>query len=170
MRIIGDIAEIYLSGGNVALADAADASRCAPYQWNEKPNGHGYLYASAKIDGKTVLLHRFIMQASTSEIVDHRDGNTLDCRRGNMRACTRSQNMMNAKSRSGYKGVSKAASRDRWRVDIKANGKRIRLNGFASPEEAARAYDELARANHGEFAKLNFPDVPSTSRMLCGHG
>ena len=31
---------------------------------------------------------------------------------------------------------------------------------FNTPEEAARAYDEYAKVCYGEFATLNFPDVP----------
>jgi hypothetical protein len=31
------------------------------------------------------------------------------------------------------------------------------MYGFKSPEDAARAYDDMARKYHGEFARLNFP-------------
>lgn len=57
------------------------------------------------------------------------------------------------------------------------NGDRHRVRGFATAEEAAKAYDEMARDRYGERAHLNFPNdgemyaLPFVIKPgLCSHG
>ncbi|MDT4872900.1 AP2 domain protein [compost metagenome] len=90
--------------------------------------------------------------------VDHRDGNKLDNRRGNLRQATQGQNAKNTRlarnNTSGFKGVSRTAE-GRWRARITVDRKEIRLGVFGTPEEAAAAYDKAAKQMHGEFASPN---------------
>ena len=51
-------------------------------------NAKGYAYDSSK----DMLLHRLIMDAKEDEIVDHKNHNTLDCTRANLRICSSSEN------------------------------------------------------------------------------
>ncbi|RWR80731.1 ethylene-responsive transcription factor RAP2-13-like protein [Cinnamomum micranthum f. kanehirae] len=53
----------------------------------------------------------------------------------------------------------------RWVAEIKDSSQHIRLwlGTFDTPEEAARAYDEAARALRGENARTNFATPPSNS-------
>lgn len=53
----------------------------------------------------------------------------------------------------------------RWVAEIKDSSQRVRLwlGTFDSPEEAARAYDEAARALRGENARTNFALAPANS-------
>ena len=100
--------------------------------------------------------------------VDHRDGNTLDNRRENLRVATAAQNVRNARKKrsattSRYKGVfftrgRKGRSLSKpWQAQIRRGGKNRYLGCFETAEAAALAYDTAARETFGEFACLNFP-------------
>ncbi|XP_030524640.1 ethylene-responsive transcription factor ERF086-like [Rhodamnia argentea] len=53
----------------------------------------------------------------------------------------------------------------RWVAEIKDSSQRVRLwlGTYDTPEEAARAYDEAARALRGENARTNFAAAPSAA-------
>lgn len=95
----------------------------------------------------------------TSQEVDHINGNGLDCRRGNLRLCTKSENQRNRRPNqngtSGYKGVGWYKKYNCWRVRIQVNGKKQHIGYFDNEIDAATAYDNAAKQLHGEFARLN---------------
>lgn len=64
-------------------------------------------------------------------------------------------------SNSGYRGVHRVPRKTPYVASIMANGKNHHLGRFATAEEAARAYDRMARALHGAYAILNFPSLDS---------
>lgn len=103
-----------------------------------------------------LLLHRLIMGAERGQIVDHKDGNTLNNTRENLRFCTHAQNMQNSKTRShsgtGVKGVQK--HKLRYRARIRIGGKQVTLGNYFTLQEAKDAYDKAALAQFGEFARL----------------
>jgi hypothetical protein len=156
---------IPLSRGLFATVDAADAERVQQFKWSAlkasktKPLFYGFRHP--KLAGTHALMHRFIMNAECGELVDHRDGNTLDNRRDNLRIATKAQNCQNSRSYRGssrFKGVSWNTQSGKWKAGITANGNVINLGFFKDEETAACAYDTAARELHGEFARLNFPD------------
>jgi hypothetical protein len=55
---------------------------------------------------------------------------------------------------TGFRGVTKV-SKDRWQARITVNGQRKSLGYYASPLEAAKAYNEAAIKYYGERALLN---------------
>lgn len=128
-----------------------------------KINGLSYAFVTDE-EGATAV-HRIIMADSLTKelpMVDHINGNTLDNRKSNLRVCTHAQNMQNRKmhknNKSGYKGVyfqSDDNRRNPWRVEIKANKRRIQVGSYATAVEAAGAYNDAALTYHGVFAKLN---------------
>lgn len=159
---------IELRGGFIALVDEEDADLVRRYRWHAKRKSdwtqNRYVARSANVGGKTrcVYLHREIIGAQPGQFVDHINGNTLDNRRSNLRLCTQAQNIRNRAAdkdnASGFKGISRTGGkRSPWRADIVADAIREYLGVFATPEEAARAYDAAALRLHGEFARLNFP-------------
>ena len=160
--------EIELTQGRVARVDDEDFDWLNQWKWclSKLYNGKKQYATRGKCGGsktKTLLMHRLIINAKKDEHVDHRNGDGLDNRRSNLRICTMSQNQANRgptkANTSGFKGVS-PDRRGRWRARVKVNGKQKALGSFATPEEAAIAYDREARAVFGEFARLNFP-LPS---------
>lgn len=69
---------------------------------------------------------------------------------------------MSTSRTSKYLGVNLNKRRNTWSAELMVNGKRFRLNGFDSEEEAARAYDQLALEHRGTKAFLNFPPTKIT--------
>lgn len=157
--------EIPLTQNLVAIVDAADYDAVtAAGRWAAHRNGRG-IYAVRNVDkpggGKTLLrLHAFL---TGWPLVDHINGNGLDNRRSNLREATKAQNGQNSglstRNKSGFKGVRLIARTGRWIAEIRPNRKTIYLGTFATPDDAARAYDAAAVEHYGEFARLNFPEV-----------
>jgi hypothetical protein len=144
-----------------ALIDRDDAALVLPYRWRCAPN-NGIPYVKARTrDGRTLYLHRLILQVDDPLLtVDHVSTNALDNRRCNLRLATRGQQQRNQRAiqaSSAYKGVSWDARCKRWCAQIRADGRATWLGRFCSEKDAARAYDAAARDLHGEFARLNFP-------------
>lgn len=150
--------DLLLSNGEVARVSEEDYERVVLYRWNKHSKG----YATGRVNGEEILLHRFIMDALPGQIVDHRDGDKLNCVRKNLRFATQTQNTRNSrKHRDGssrFKGVSWDKAREKWTSGICVDGKRKCLGRFESEEEAARVYDSWARLLHGEYARTNFDD------------
>jgi len=115
-------------------------------------------------------MHRVILDAPPAVEVDHINRNGLDNRRANLRLATRAENTRNAKlsrrNTSGFRGVSFDHFSGRWLAIVKSDGKTYRLGAFATPEEAAFAYDFAAAALHGEFASTNFSLSAATRAYL----
>jgi hypothetical protein len=149
--------------GHVAVVDSTDFERVSGHRWTLMVGRAGRAsYAVTWIDGRTVGMHRIIAGDPNGLDVDHRDGDGLNNRRANLRPATRSQNAANSGSRSGtsqYKGVCWSTRRGRWIAQIRRGGRKTWIGYFDDEESAARAYDAAARAEWGEFAWLNFPEV-----------
>jgi hypothetical protein len=95
-------------------------------------------------------------------LVDHRNCDTLDNRKANLRPATHSQNQFNrrktkSKTSSRFIGVSFEKASGRWLADICCHRKSKRIGRFSSEIDAAHAYDAAARIYHKDFARLNFP-------------
>lgn len=158
--------EIALNHGKVVIIDDADAPLVAGYRWRAgRGRNTWYAYTVIRRDGKRLAprMHQVIMNSQRGEIVDHRDRDGLNNRRSNLRKCTTAQNICNGCNRknntSGFHGVSWDKSRQRWSAAIKYSRRMTHLGRHATAEAAARAYDAAARQYHGEFARLNFPEV-----------
>ena len=157
---------IYLGEGEWAILDQEDYYRFGNSKWGiEGKKDKFYAVRNVKNGDKKVRterLHREIMDAPKGLLVDHRNGNSLDNRRANLRLATHAQNMHNrkkikTKTSSQYIGASLDKRSGRWASKIRCHGKKVHLGCFGSDIEAAKAYDEAAKKYHGEFARLNFP-------------
>ncbi len=160
--------QISLTQGKYALVDDEDFEWINRWKWCYSITSDLREYAKRGATGHNTifLMHRMILSARSSEIVDHRSGNGLDNRRDNLRFCTRSENAWNmAKMRdntSGFKGVSWDKSRNKWFCKIAVGCQQIPLGRFDDAEDAAHVYNQAATQLHGEFARLNLLDVCQT--------
>lgn len=152
-----------LTRGMTTVIDAADEHLVRGYTWFAKPSGgkgRQTFYAAnvRRVNGRntTVYLHRLIVGAQRGQIVDHRDGDTLNNTRANLRIGTQAQNMANAGMRpqntSGYIGVTWRRDTEKWQAQIQVKGKCINLGSYDDPKEAAEARAKYARSVHGEWA------------------
>jgi hypothetical protein len=140
--------------GLVALVDDQDLQIVRGYTWCV--NGGGY--AVARIDGKTVYMHRLIRP--DAKMVDHASGDKLDNRRSNLRTATPAQNQANSAKQLGttskFKGVTWYRATGRWMAQAQIAGTKHFLGYFETETDAAHAYDQAASEAFGEFARLNF--------------
>ena len=119
--------------------DIEDIDKVIKYKWNLGTWG----YANSNIDGKNVMMQRFIMnEFNTNNIIDHINRNTLDNRKANLRAVNKSINSINAGLRtsntSGVTGVSWNKNANSWRAYINYDGKRIELGYNKNFDDAVR--------------------------------
>lgn len=157
---------LFLGGGDrYALIDEEDWELVKDYKWYAlKSKGQTYATSHTRKDDGTrtsVRLHRIITQ-NQWRVVDHIDGNGLNCRRSNLREATVAQNNRNVcvrkDNKSGYKGVNLHKASRKWMARIQVDGKKQRYLGlFNDPIEAAHAYDKAARELFGEYGRYNFP-------------
>jgi len=88
--------------------------------------------------------------------IDHINGIRDDNRIENLRECTNSENLWNAKKRSNcssdIKGVCWSTERKLWEAYINVNNKRIRLGRFWDEETAGQIVNIERLKLHGEFA------------------
>lgn len=95
---------------------------------------------------KMVMLHRLIMD-NPSGIVDHINGNPLDCRRSNLRVVTASINALNRSAkRPGHLGIQWDKRRNTWSAYITKRGKYVNLGRFSDKDDARRKYRDAALA------------------------
>jgi hypothetical protein len=156
---IAGAALVALTRGRFALIDECDSDAVGERLWH-LGGGKGVKYAATTTESGTLHLHRFIwerMGGAETPQVDHRDRDGLNCRRGNLRAATSSQNRRNSKvradSNTGLKGVTKSPFG--WRSRIRVDGKEIVLGMFPTAEEAHAAYVTRATEVAGEFARAS---------------
>ena len=139
-----------------ALIDLEDVEKIKQFSWYSHRN-----YAETSIFGKgNFYLHRYILNGLNSYIhIDHKNHNTLDNRKDNLRLCSNTENHWNMKKvkigTSKYKGVSWFTKHGKWKSQICCKSKRFNLGLFTNEEEAALAYNKKAKELFGEFAYLN---------------
>jgi hypothetical protein len=160
-----------------ALIDEEDLPLLRPYKWIVLVHPHGFraVHTGRRADGThfTIYLARLIMGAKSDELVDHKNGDTLDNTRANLRRCTKSENGRNRHNRapdcsSRYIGVCRTVE-GRWSAGVKVHGKKKYLGTYLTQEEAACVRDRAAILAHGEFAALNFPNGNDHIQVVRTH-
>ena len=155
---------IELTQGKQATVDDDDYERLSKYKWcfNLKRHGKGYAQRNEhvkieykKYKTKTIYMHREIL--NTDQEVDHKNGNTLDNRKENLRPANRTQQSQNTSSRknssSKYVGVHIHKLTGKWRSQIKVGDKIKSLGLFPTQEEAFNARIKYVEENDLQWFK-----------------
>ncbi len=155
---------IPLTQGRFTIVDDDMFDYLNQWKWHAHKERNNY-YAtngSGHNIGGVIRMHRLIMNAQKGQQIDHCNNNGLDNQRGNLRFCTNSQNLQNARKHkncsSRYKGVCWNTGKAKWQTNICINSKNIIIGRFDSQIKAALAYDKAAQKYFGEFAYLNFKE------------
>jgi hypothetical protein len=106
-------------------------------------------YLAATVNGRRVLLHRFVWRLRHGDcppLLDHINGDKTDCRTSNLRPANSTLNNLN--SRKPRRALPPGVYFDGRRVGSKTyqakgcrDGKCEHLGMFATPEEASAAYE-----------------------------
>lgn len=126
--------------------DKEDYEKIKNFRWNIKDRTQPtkYLFATKRLEKKTIAMHRLILDAKEGEIVDHINHNTLDNRKINLRIVTAQQNSFNCQDTKGRclpKGIYQTRN-GKYIVRICINGKRINLGTYESVEEASSVRED----------------------------
>lgn len=88
-------------------------------------------------------------------LVDHRNYDTLDNRKENLRivqsqANTRNRSGRNSNNKSGYRNV--CLVKGKWIVQLQINGRNTKLGSFDDVHKAGAFAKEMRNKYYGEFA------------------
>lgn len=155
-----------VNSDKICLVDWEDREKVSKFNWrlsSAYPETVGKPGKAAKGYTYSYRLHNYI---TDSKFLDHKNRNTLDNRRCNLRKADHQDNTINTSKLKGvysskYKGVRR--KRNKWQANIKVNQRTRSLGCFVLEENAALAYNKAAIKYFGEFAYLNVITPLSTT-------
>jgi hypothetical protein len=157
-KILKFLAESKAYGNKEVVIDIEDYDKIKDYRWRPHWDFDDVFYIWST--SKPIILHRVIMGITDKNIfVDHKNHNSLDNRKQNLRICTINENNANRKASkrntSGYKGIYWDKRDKRWNARVEMNHKKICLGSSKNKDEAAKIYNNNIKKYHGEFAYFN---------------
>jgi hypothetical protein len=159
--------------GKFAKVDLEDIRLVSPYKWLFH-GGYARTCVGPINERRNIYMHRLILGIDGVPINeahgDHKNHDTLDNRRSELRKATPHQNSINSRSAWGstsrFKGVCWLTRKQRWHAQIRVYGSILRLGSYKDETDAARVYDAVARALFGEFASMNLDPLPTRQHGL----
>lgn len=156
--------EVELTRGFKTVIDTVDQD-LSEVRWCASSNEWSeYALRTVKRNRKntTKYLHCEILERilgrelEQDELCDHKDGNTLNNRRSNLRLADHAGNSRNRRldkrNKSGYTGVFEVRP-GKWAAHLSVSGKLKHLGTYDTPELASEAYKQGAVKYFGEFAR-----------------
>jgi hypothetical protein len=153
------MAQIELTHGYKTIVDDDDYDWLSRLRWVARVLEGSKVYARHQTTKNKkpfrCYMHRLITEAPRELIVDHRNGDTLDNRRINLRLTTKSRNSLNitkqrSDNKSGFRGVSWSKSVGRWQAVATIEGIQKGLGYFDTPEAAHLAYRVYLESQLGQ--------------------
>jgi hypothetical protein len=154
IEIEGDIAYISLTQGQTAIIDSEDIENLPIYlwmaTWNEDRQSY---YARMSLGGSPPYLHQVITNTygmGKNVRVDHIDGDTLNCRRSNLRVTNASENgqnrtnVANRNSKTGIRNVYYHKTTDMYEVKVMVKGKGHYGGWYPNTEEGLQQAKDAA--------------------------
>lgn len=136
--------KILLTRGKFALVDNDDYPMLMDHTWFL-----GGQYAISRKNSVSTKMHHLILPKKKGFDVDHRDKNTLNNQRYNLRYLSRSENVINSRissrHKSGVIGVYFDAKSLKWKANITKNRKRIHLGSYSDLNDAKMAREKAER-------------------------
>lgn len=149
--------KIALTQGKFTKIDDSDYENLNKFKWYAKKSGNTF-YAYRNLNGKSIMMHAFIIKTPKGSDTDHIDGDGLNNQRNNLRACSHSENVKNKgkykNNTSGFKGVLWDKVERKWKAEIRVDKKKKYLGRFCKKEDAYMAYCKACIEYHGVFSKL----------------
>ena len=123
-------------------------------------NGNGWIYICRRptINKKqiAIFMANEIMKPYHEMVIDHKNHDTFDNRKENLRICSRSENQRNAilskNNTSGITGVSWVKPLKKWSAQINIYNKHIHLGVFKCKLQAQTTRKNAEQKYFGEFA------------------
>ncbi len=160
--------KIPLSRGLFALIDDEDIEFINKFKWYAIKNRENYYavrqeYEKSKYKRRLYMHNEVLKVVKEGNIIDHKDLNSLNNQKSNLRECSIAKNNKNKgvykNKKSKYMGVYLGYKGKKGQVfiaQITNDNKHFYLGSFLNEIEAAKAYDKACIRHHGEFAKTNF--------------
>ena len=151
---------LYKQAQHFVLVDKDDWHWLRHHAISVAPHGRTFRAFIRDANSISWYLHRAILQPPDDLVVDHKNGNGLDCRRANLEVCLQSENMQNILSINSATGERNVYSTKdgRYMVSVTLAGRKHYLGYFSLVETAAAAASE--------FRELNLP-FSKEARQAC---
>lgn len=147
ITILSDHALVPLTRGLAAKISLGDVAMIDQRNWHAsgsaRPAVVSFDYFGKGTTRKLVTMSHLICPPAPGQVVDHINGDPMDNRRENLRACSQSENVQNIRwnprNTTGVRGVYYAVERKKFVATIGVRRKLIRIGGYDTIEEATAA-------------------------------
>ena len=140
------------NSGNEFYFDMDDYNKIKDYCWTDSYTSNNLHVLTTKVNGEYCSMHKLLGMQNC----DHEDRNELNNRKYNLRSCTHQENCRNkgirSDNKSGITGVYFSKETNKWRAQIRINGKNTMLYYGNSKEDAIKARLKAEKEYFGKFA------------------